>query len=126
MPPAGALPITMEELMAFGFTEAQIRSGAIHGDVTVYPVMWQLPKTYRALLEHRTFDDSKGYTISDSADIYGMGTLGELEQSGYQLEGRVSFKGKKYRGFTSSQLIELPDGHLVDIATIFICLNAPK
>ena len=125
MPPAGALPITMEELKAFGFTEEQVRSGQIRGEMTTKGP-WQIPARYKALLERKEFDDSRGYTIVLSADIYAIGTLSKPEQSGYQMEGRVSLNGKKYRGFTSSQLFELPDGHLVDIATIFVCLNDPK
>ena len=37
------------------------------------------------------------------------------------LEGRVKVNGKAYRGFTSSQLFELPDGKLINAATIHAC-----
>ena len=115
----------MDELLAFGFTEEQVRSGEIRGDLKSRG-MWQIPVSYKALLETKVFDDTKGYTTVPSADIFGVGTLSKPKQSGYQLEGRVSLNGKKYRGFTSSQLFELPDGHLVAIATIFVCLNQRK
>lgn len=59
-----------------------------------------------------------------SVTLYGMRTLTALRESGYQLEGRVSIGGKKYRGFTSSQLWQLPDGRLLETATIHACFSA--
>lgn len=55
--------------------------------------------------------------------IYGYRTLSKPRESGYQLEGYVSIAGKTYSAFTTSQLFELEDGHLIDVATIFPRVN---
>jgi hypothetical protein len=57
-------------------------------------------------------------SITHSKTSYGFRTLTGIRQGGYELEGRVSIGGRKYAAFTSSQLFELPDGRLIDIATI--------
>lgn len=53
--------------------------------------------------------------------VYGMRTLLNPKESGYQLEGRVSIGGKKYRAFTSSTLFEREDGSLCDVAVLHVC-----
>ena len=58
---------------------------------------------------------------AESKVIYGVRTLSDIRESGYELEGRVSINWKKHRGFTSSQLFKLEDGKLVDVAIIFVC-----
>lgn len=121
-PPAGALPITEEELIAFGIPKEAIVAGEHRGDLKTVG-MWQLPKSYTALCMSAVFDDSKGYTRTTSATVYGIRTLSGCNQSGYALEGKVSVEGRKVRGFTSSQLFELPDKRLVNVATIHACIN---
>lgn len=118
--PNAALNITRAELIAFGITEAQIAAGTARGKL-VSRGMWNLPVSYRALCMSATWGDGvNGYR--DTATCYGLRTLSRPRESGHCLEGRVSVNGKSVRGFTSSQLFELEDGSLVDVATIHACL----
>ena len=64
--------------------------------------------------------DSWGHVQGD-AIFYGMRKLLDSKPEGYALHGRTSIAGKKYRCFTSSTMLELPDGGLVDIAVLYIC-----
>jgi hypothetical protein len=75
--------------------------------------MCRIPVSYRALAA-----GFHGY-------VYGTRTLSALRESGYCLEGSVQIAGRRYRGFTSSQLFERPDGSLVDVATIHVCAESP-
>jgi len=59
----------------------------------------------------------------ESETAYGKRTLTNLRESGHQFEGQVSVNGRKVRGFTSSQLFELPDGKLINVATIHACIG---
>lgn len=76
--------------------------------------MWQLPVSYRALC------------VDSERNIYGIRTLTNVQQSGYEIEGRVSVNGKRVRGFSSSMLFYTPSGKLVDVAIIYACMDQPK
>jgi len=119
-----ALPITCDELLALGVPLSAINAGEMHGALkSVGP--WGIPVSYRALCmsvvwtpeAHQRFTAER-----ESETAYGMRTLSKVRQSGHQLEGRVSVGGKSVRGFTSSQLFELPTGKLIEVATIYACL----
>lgn len=115
------MSITRAELLAFGITEAEIAAGESRGKLKTWGGMWQLPRSFRALCMSATWGEgSRGHR--DTATCYGIRTLSAPRQSGHCLEGRVSVNGKSVRGFTSSQLFELEDGSLVDVATIHACL----
>lgn len=60
---------------------------------------------------------------SASAILHGVRTLTNVRESGYELEGRVSINGKKYRAFTSSELMQRPGGQLVSVGVLHICKN---
>lgn len=108
-----ALKITRQELIDLGISLDDIDSGIVHGEMqTVGP--WHIPKSYRALVMStvHTPIESRRYTA------YGARTMNNIRQSGYELEGYVSIQGKKYSAFTSSQLFELEDGKLVNVAII--------
>lgn len=116
----GALPITTQELIDLGFTSEQIDSGEIRGELkTIGP--WQVPVSFKALCTSTVYTDKDKQRYGaekESETAYGIRTLSNIHQSGYELEGRVSINGKKYSAFTSSQLFELEDKRLVNIATI--------
>ena len=119
-----ALPITREELIAFGIPEADIDKGESRGKLKSFGP-WQLPVSFTALCMSCVYtpkDDAKYSSQRESETVYGIRTLQRPVQSGYQLEGRVSVNGRKVRGFTSSQLFELPDGKLISVATIHACI----
>jgi len=71
---------------------------------------WGIPVSYKALAVN-----------TRDGVIYGYRTLSNVKQLGYELEGKVSIQGKKRRGFSSSLLIELPDGQLFSAAIIYVC-----
>lgn len=57
---------------------------------------------------------------SASATIYGIRQLLDIREDGYSLSGRVSVNGRKYRAFTSSALMQRPDGKLVNVAVLHL------
>lgn len=113
----GALPLTENELLAMGITEHDIEAGEKRGELKTYGV-WNIPVSYRALCMSsvNTYPDLP--SITHSKTVYGIRTLTNIRQGGYELEGHVSIGGKKYSAFTSTQLFELPDGRLIDVAVI--------
>lgn len=52
--------------------------------------------------------------------VYGVRTMSNPKESGYNMEGRVSVGGRSHRAFTSSQLF-LVEGKLVDVAVLHVC-----
>lgn len=115
--PSPVLPITRAELIALGITEDEIAKGEARGELETWGP-WQQPLVYKALCMSVEYADGRRI----SATAYGIRTMGQPKQSGHVLEGRVSVLGKSVRGFTSSQLFELEDGSLVDVAVIYACL----
>lgn len=84
--------------------------GEVRGDLRTFGP-WALPVSYRAL------------AVDCDCRVYGVRTLSRVRESGYALEGRVKVNGRSYRGFTSSQLFQRPDGSLVDVAVIHVCIG---
>ena len=123
--PDVAIQIESKKLLEFGIPQSALDAGEMKGELKTVG-MWHIPVSYRALCVSSVWDNSKGYTVRTSETIYGMRTLSKPTQSGYELEGRVSVNGRKVRGFTSSQLFQLENGKLVNIATIHACLNDKK
>ena len=125
--PPCTLPITAEELVAFGVPPVAIAAGEFRG-ATKTVGMWCLPVSYRALCMSTIWGENRTPCLSErmSETVYGMRTLTSPQQCGYELEGRVSLNGKRVRGFTSTQMFALPDGHLVNVAIIHACLDQPK
>lgn len=57
--------------------------------------------------------------------IYGKRSLAKPHSCGYDMEGTVSIAGESRRAFTSSALFELPDGRLINCATLYVCRPEP-
>jgi hypothetical protein len=118
-----ALPITHKELSLLGVRNPG--TGEIRGALrTSGP--WRIPVSYRALAMSTVYtpDEQRRYSAEQEKTVaLGMRTMSNCKESGYALEGRTSIAGKKYRSFTSSQLFKFPDGKLVDIAIIFVCMK---
>jgi len=74
---------------------------------------WQVVRSLRAL------------AVTLDGKVFGNRALSNPRESGYQMEGRVSIGGRKYRAFTSSHLFEREDGSLCDVAVLIVC-NFPK
>lgn len=97
-------------------TPEEIANGEIRGEITARGP-WQTISAYRALaISGRTWD-------GEPLTVWGMRTLTKAKESGHDLEGRVSVNGKSYRGFTSSALLQLPDGKLISVAAIHVCIK---
>lgn len=109
---AGAIKITEAQLASFGIQAEDTR-----GDLETFGP-WHLPVRFRALAVSYVFSPNHW---AETVTLYGVRTMGKLKESGYCLEGRVSVEGRKRRGFTSSQLWELPGGRLIETATIHVC-----
>ena len=113
--PGGAVPISEEqfrEFVAFKF-EDQRHDIEVRGP-------WHQPVKLQALAVSYTWTT---HHSMETITLYGKRSLCSLKESGYQLEGKVSINNVKRRGFTSSQLFELPDGRLIDVAVIVVCSN---
>ena len=119
-PPAGAIPATIEQLRALGLTDADIAAGEKRGEMETRGP-WGTISRYSAITEAKDFTEVFP-TKTARARFWPARSLENPRESGYQLEGRVSIGGRKVRAFTASQLFELPDGRLIDVATIFACL----
>lgn len=125
---AGALPITRDELIAFGVPSECIDKGEYRGEVKCVG-QGQIPVSFRALCMSAVWTPEDKRRISaerESETAYGLRSLLSPRESGYALHGLVCVAGRKVRGFTSSQLFRLPDGKLVSVAIIHACLNAAK
>lgn len=103
-------------------SRAELPSGEIRGEMKTLG-MWSIPVNYIALAMSCDFGP---HSTPINAVLYGIRTLTNVRQSGYELEGTVSVNGNKYRGFTSSCLFQREDGSLVSVATIHVCIsNSP-
>ena len=110
--PETAIKLTKEEAAMIGIKDpgADQQPGEIE---TRGP--WNVISKYKAIAIAANFGKHSEKT---KVAIFGPRTLSDPQQSGYQLEGRVSINGDKYTAFTSSQLFEI-EGHLIDVAVIF-------
>jgi hypothetical protein len=109
---AGAVKITEAQLASFG-----IPLGDSRGILESYGP-WQIPVRYTAPVVSSVWGE---HSFRETITLHGSRTLYNLKESGYCLEGTVSVGGHKRRGFTSSELWELPDGRLIETATIHLC-----
>jgi len=120
-PPAGRLPVTEAQLLALGITPDNIKEGEARGNhVTRGP--WNITVSYTALVLENWYDDDAGYTKVSKTVEYGIRKMSRCKDGGYNLFGRVSVEGQTRRAFTSSNLFELEDGRLIDVATINLCM----
>lgn len=104
------------------WTVPETTTGEVRGDIKTYGP-WGIPVSYKALAMSCEFGD---YSTPKNAKAYGVRTLSNVRESGHVLEGTVSVGGRKYRGFTSSALFQRPDGSLVDVEIIHVCIPTDK
>lgn len=116
-PPSGAIPATPQQLAALGITPAEIEAGEKRFDSTDSGAPWHVTRSLRAIVQTAEFNPENH--AKRWADFYPMRTMTNPRSAGYDMEGFVSLRGKKSSCFTTSQLFELPDGKLVDVAVIF-------
>jgi hypothetical protein len=106
----GAVPITLQQWRDYVSPELADQRGELE---TVGP--WRLPLRYSAPAVTVTWGP---YSTMETITLYGRRTMHAPRESGYVLEGRASIGGRKLSCFTSSQLFQLPDGTLLETATI--------
>ncbi len=115
----GAIKLTEAQARLL-FTDTDIEKGEQRGETkSIGP--WQIPVTYQALCTSNIFYRDTYPVEHGPLHVYGKRVLFDLKASGYQLEGRVKVNGVSRRGFTSTQLFELPNGKLIDAAIIHAC-----
>jgi hypothetical protein len=112
-----AVPITEDQWRQFMGSELEDRHCKM--EAVGY---WSVPVKYTAIAVSYTWKNN----FMDTITLYGERTMSSLKRCGYDMEGRVFVDGKKFRGFTSSQLFELPDGRLLDVAVIHVCAKEPE
>jgi hypothetical protein len=78
---------------------------------------WSVPVRYSAPAVTVTWA-STPYAAMETITLWGRRTMSDPRESGYVLEGRASLGGAKRTCFTSSQMFRLPDGRLLETATI--------
>lgn len=106
----GCVPITEAQWLAYVSQSLEDQNG----EMKTYG-SWQLPVRFIAPCLSYEWGD---YSSIKSVTLYGKRTMGKLKESGYHLEGHLSVGGAKVSGFTSSQLFKLPNGRLLETATI--------
>lgn len=86
------------------------------GELKTFGV-WNIPVSYKAICLCSTWDKDSLISKRIETKIFGLRTMTNVRQGGYELEGFVSVGGKKYSCFTSSQLFEV-NGKLINAAII--------
>lgn len=110
----GALKLTTEQWQQYISPNLEDQRGELE---TVG--MWNVPVAFKAPAVSAVWGEYGAVTYT----LYGPRTLSGCYQSGYHLEGTVSIKNQKRKAFTSSLLCELPDGTLLETATIHARMN---
>lgn len=113
--PEPSIKLTESDAIALGI---DITKDEMRGELKTVG-MWQLPVSFKAIAMSARFG-KKENSFFDScleSTFYGVRTMTNVRQSGYQIEGYVSIGGKKYTCFSSSQLFEV-NGKLIDVAVI--------
>lgn len=119
---AGAFPATLDQLHALGVTDAEIAACEKRGEMEMTRFPFASVRKYRAITMHTVWAEDSN-NRRQRTQFWPARSLTNLRESGHQLEGQVSLGGRKFRGFTSSVLFELPDGKLIDVAVIFACVR---
>lgn len=114
-PPAGAIPATREQLHALGVSDAEIDAGEKRFE-SRHVGAWSICASIRAIV---AVCDYKPDTRRDR--YFPARTAHDVKECGYHMEGRISLGGRKRHVFTSSQIFELPDGRLVNVAILHVC-----
>jgi len=80
---------------------------------------WNIPVSFKTIAVSAKWGIIEGHFSKSCIEktVYGIRTMTNLRQSGYELEGYVSINGKKHTCFTSSELFEV-NGKLINVAVI--------
>lgn len=118
---AGAIPITFEQARSF-LSEDEISKGEKRFEIESRGP-WGICSKISGIATTATWKSGPVHRIQDTMTILGRRTMSNPRSMGYDMEGRVSVSGKRWRAFTSSNLFQLPDGKLVDVAILHVCIG---
>ena len=109
------IKLTVEQAKNLGI---DISQDEIRGNLKTYG-MWQIPISFNALCISAKYGIKENSFCTECLEltIYGNRTMTNVKQGGYELNGYVSIKGKKYSCFTSCQTFEVND-HLIEVSVI--------
>ena len=81
--------------------------------------VWSIPVSFKTIAVSAKYEVPEGHFSKCCTEktVYGLRTMTNIRQSGYELEGYVSINGKKHSCFTSSDLFEV-NGKLINVSTI--------
>lgn len=116
---AGAIPITEAQALLF-LTPAEIAAGEKRFETENFGP-WQILSKLRGIACTATWKGGPCSRIQDTLTVVGIRSIDRPRSLGYAMEGKCSLNGRKFRSFTSSQLFELPDKRLINVAIIHIC-----
>ena len=108
-----AIKLTPEQCIFLGI---DTNVDEIRGNLKTIGV-WQLPVSYKAMCIDTLYMNIDGQIKPTEITFFGMRTMTNVRQSGYNIDGYVSIKGKKYTCFDSSVMIEV-NGKLINVACI--------
>jgi hypothetical protein len=113
--PSSVIKLTEEQAKQFGI---DITQDEIRGDLKTHG-MWNIPVSFKAIAIKAKLEQPEGHFSKCFTEktVYGIRTMTNIRQSGYELEGYVSINGKKHSCFTSSELFEV-NGKLINVAVI--------
>ncbi len=115
-----AIQLSIEEANAL-FTQSEIESGK--SCFTMKTIGAQTIHSASAIAISFVYENNR----PEFATIYGKHTLCNMKDGcGYSIEGVVSINGKRYRGFTSDKLFQLPNGKYINAAIIYVCLDQSR
>ena len=108
------------------FTTAEQAAGEKRGEISTRGP-WSIITRYRAVCaDHVSPEGPECATwyggvrgVTGALVVYGVRSLDKPRESGYELEGFVSIRGRKFSAFTSSQLFTLPNGKLLNCAILY-------
>lgn len=113
VPHGSTIKLTEEQCNILGI---DINVDEIRGEMKTRGA-WQLLVNYKAMCIDTRYINTGGIIKPNKVTFFGMRTMANIRQSGYNIEGYVSIKGKKYTCFDSSVLIEV-NGKLINVACI--------
>jgi hypothetical protein len=107
------IKLTVEQCNSLGI---DTNADEIHGTLKTFGI-WNIPVSYKALCIDTSYVNIDGLIKPTEITFFGNRTMINIRQGGYNIEGYVSIKGKKYTCFDSSILIEV-NGKLINVACI--------
>lgn len=113
--PSSVIKLTEDQAKQFGIDITQDEQ---RGNLKTFGV-WNIPVSFKTIAISAKYEVTEGHFSKCCTEktVYGIRTMTNVRQGGYELEGYVSIGGKKYSCFTSSELFEV-NGKLINVSVI--------